>query len=220
MPRIIKVKYPKSYGEWGTEAFAFAASTATSVQLVGDFTDWLQKPVNLKKTRTETGKLRLISKLAHTLTASQWMDSGVMTRSVSCAHRIRMADGMQFARWRRLLWVHQEEPAERSVRFSKMCGISLEPIGKRTRIMTINDSIEEMRRLLQARLQEWRLREGQPQYRPKPVVAIPEEPGCGEESIAERLCAELGFHLYRWELVEQISSSTWPWSNRRPLYRS
>ncbi|MGA2749516.1 MAG: cytidylate kinase-like family protein [Verrucomicrobiota bacterium] len=71
--------------------------------------------------------------------------------------------------------------------------------------MTNNDSIEELRRLLQARLQEWRLREGQPQYRPKPVVAITEEPGCGGEAIAEKLSAELGFHLYSWELVEQIA---------------
>ncbi|MGA2175455.1 MAG: cytidylate kinase-like family protein [Verrucomicrobiota bacterium] len=71
--------------------------------------------------------------------------------------------------------------------------------------MTNNNSIEEMRRLLQVRLQEWRLCEGQPQYRPKPVVAITEEPGCGGESVAERLCAELGFHLYSWELVEQIA---------------
>jgi cytidylate kinase len=78
-------------------------------------------------------------------------------------------------------------------------------IGKRTRNVTNNDSIEEMRRLLQARLQEWRLREAQPQYQPKPVVAITEEPGCGGESVAEKLCADLGFHLYNWELVEQIA---------------
>jgi cytidylate kinase len=71
--------------------------------------------------------------------------------------------------------------------------------------MTNHDSIEEMRRLLQARLREWRLHEGQPQYRPRPVVAITEEPGCEAESVAERLCAELGFHLYSWELVEQIA---------------
>jgi cytidylate kinase len=71
--------------------------------------------------------------------------------------------------------------------------------------MTNNDSVEEMRRLLQARLQEWRLREAQPQYQPKPVVAITEEPGCGGESVAEKLCADLGFHLYSWELVEQIA---------------
>jgi cytidylate kinase len=71
--------------------------------------------------------------------------------------------------------------------------------------MTTKDSIEEMRRLLQARLQEWHLREEQPQYRSKPVVAITEEPGCRGAAIAERLCAELDFHLYNWELVEQIA---------------
>ena len=71
--------------------------------------------------------------------------------------------------------------------------------------MKSNDSMEEMRRLLQARLLEWRLQEGQPQYRPKPVVAITEEPGCKGASLAEKLCAELGFHLYSWELVGQIA---------------
>jgi cytidylate kinase len=72
-------------------------------------------------------------------------------------------------------------------------------------IKSNNESIEEMRRLLQARLQEWRLREEEPQYRPKPVIAITEESGCRGDYIAERLGAELGFHLYSWELVEEIA---------------
>jgi len=59
--------------------------------------------------------------------------------------------------------------------------------------------------LLQARLQEWRLREAHPESRPGPVVTITREPGCGGESIAEQLCAELNLHLYDWELVEQIA---------------
>lgn len=62
-----------------------------------------------------------------------------------------------------------------------------------------------MRRLLEVRLQEWRLREANPQSRPRPVVTITREPGCGGESIAGRLCAELGLHLYNWELVELIA---------------
>ncbi len=33
----------------GRQSFAFTAPEAVSVQLVGDFTHWLQSPVNLKK---------------------------------------------------------------------------------------------------------------------------------------------------------------------------
>ena len=32
-----------------TQVFAFSAPTALSVQLVGDFTRWMQQPVNLQK---------------------------------------------------------------------------------------------------------------------------------------------------------------------------
>jgi cytidylate kinase len=71
--------------------------------------------------------------------------------------------------------------------------------------MEDNGRVEEMSRLIQARLDEWRLREKDPQYRPKPVVAITREPGCGAESVAERLCSELGMHLFDWEVVEQIA---------------
>jgi len=71
--------------------------------------------------------------------------------------------------------------------------------------MKDHDSIEELNRLLKVRLEEWQLREKPEQPRPKPVVTITREPGCGGESIAERLCAELGLHLYDWELVEQIA---------------
>src|SRR3974377_1144181 len=68
-----------------------------------------------------------------------------------------------------------------------------------------NARVEEMSRLIKARLDEWRLRGKDPQYRPKPVVAITREPGCGAESVAERLCSELGMHLFDWEVVEQIA---------------
>ena len=71
--------------------------------------------------------------------------------------------------------------------------------------MTKQDSIEELRRLLKVRLEEWRLRETTPQARPKPIVTITREPGSGGESIAETLSAELGMHLYDWELVEHIA---------------
>jgi 1,4-alpha-glucan branching enzyme len=50
MPKLIKVKYPKSEtGNRRTQTFSFAAPMATSVQLVGDFTDWQRKPINLQK---------------------------------------------------------------------------------------------------------------------------------------------------------------------------
>ena len=39
-------KTPKSKGP---QSFAFTAPTALSVQLVGDFTNWQQKPISLKK---------------------------------------------------------------------------------------------------------------------------------------------------------------------------
>ncbi len=71
--------------------------------------------------------------------------------------------------------------------------------------MKKGDSVEEMNRLLRVRLEEWRLGERKAHPRPSPVVTITREPGCGAESIAERLCSELGLHLYDWELVEQIA---------------
>ena len=33
----------------GSQPFALSAPTALSVQLVGDFTNWQEKPINLKK---------------------------------------------------------------------------------------------------------------------------------------------------------------------------
>jgi cytidylate kinase len=71
--------------------------------------------------------------------------------------------------------------------------------------MKNHNSIEELNRLLRLRLQEWQLCEKNERPRPKPVVTITREPGCGAESIAERLCSELDLHLYDWELVEQIA---------------
>lgn len=71
--------------------------------------------------------------------------------------------------------------------------------------MTNRDSVEELRRLLNVRLEEWRLREKAQQERSKPIVTITREPGAGGESIAQRLSAELGMHLYDWELVEQVA---------------
>lgn len=36
-------------GSNGTEAFAFTSPTATSVQLVGDFTHWTREPIQMRK---------------------------------------------------------------------------------------------------------------------------------------------------------------------------
>jgi len=71
--------------------------------------------------------------------------------------------------------------------------------------MTSHGLVEEMDRLLKVRLEEWRLRNDDPAYRPKPVITVTREPGCGGESIAERIAAELGMHLYNWEVVERIA---------------
>ena len=71
--------------------------------------------------------------------------------------------------------------------------------------MKKHDSLEELHRLLNVRLEEWFLNKKNEQSQPKPVVAITQEPGCGAETIAERLCSELDLHLYDWELVEQIA---------------
>jgi cytidylate kinase len=71
--------------------------------------------------------------------------------------------------------------------------------------MTKDDYIDGMRRLLAVRVEDWRLREAHPQPRPKPVVAITRQPGCGGDRIAEQLCTELGWHFYSWELVELIA---------------
>ena len=59
--------------------------------------------------------------------------------------------------------------------------------------------------LLKQRVEEWRQRKNDPAFQPKPVVAVTREPGCGGESIAERIAAELEMHLYNWELVERIA---------------
>ena len=52
---------------------------------------------------------------------------------------------------------------------------------------------------------EWQLGE---EAQPGPVLAISREPGCGGDSIAERLSADLKLHLYSWEIVEQIAKDT------------
>ena len=64
---------------------------------------------------------------------------------------------------------------------------------------------EELNRLLKARLEEWRLQNNDPGYKRTPVITVTREPGCGAEAIAQKLCAELGMHLYDWELVEKVA---------------
>jgi 1,4-alpha-glucan branching enzyme len=49
MPKIIEMKYPKSYEEWRTQTISFLAPAARSVQLVGDFTGWQQRPIDMQK---------------------------------------------------------------------------------------------------------------------------------------------------------------------------
>jgi cytidylate kinase len=58
---------------------------------------------------------------------------------------------------------------------------------------------------MESRIYEWNHRKENQQARPGPVVTISREPGCGGESVAERLATELELHLYGWEIVEQIA---------------
>ena len=71
--------------------------------------------------------------------------------------------------------------------------------------MKDHNSVEELNRLLRVRLEEWLARARKDQARSHPIITITREPGCGAESIDERLCSELGLHLYDWELVEEIA---------------
>ena len=71
--------------------------------------------------------------------------------------------------------------------------------------MTSEESIEALRRLMEARLYEWRQSEKRRPPRPGRVVTISREPGCRGESIAGKVAGELGLHLYTWEIVEQIA---------------
>ena len=71
--------------------------------------------------------------------------------------------------------------------------------------MKNHDSLQNLERLLKIRLEEWFMQKKNKRPEPKPVVTITQEPGCGAETIAERLCSELDLHFYDWELVEQIA---------------
>jgi cytidylate kinase len=71
--------------------------------------------------------------------------------------------------------------------------------------MKDHHSVEELNKLLKVRFEEWQLRENDEQPRPRPVVTITQEPGCGGEPIAERLSSALDLHLYDWQLVEEIA---------------
>jgi 1,4-alpha-glucan branching enzyme len=44
-----RTAYSSENGNGRIQTFSFTAPTAISVQLVGDFTHWRQKPVNLQK---------------------------------------------------------------------------------------------------------------------------------------------------------------------------
>ncbi|MGD0836749.1 MAG: cytidylate kinase-like family protein [Polyangia bacterium] len=71
--------------------------------------------------------------------------------------------------------------------------------------MTSDGSIEALRGMMEARVYEWRQSEEKRPSQPGPVVTISREPGCRGESISEEVAAELGLHLYTWEIVEQIA---------------
>ena len=69
-------------------------------------------------------------------------------------------------------------------------------------------SDEVLQQLVKVRVAEWQHGDRRKEAQPGPVVAISREPGCGGESIAARLSADLKLHLYSWEIVEQIAKDT------------
>jgi cytidylate kinase len=71
--------------------------------------------------------------------------------------------------------------------------------------MTSDGSIEALRGMMEARVYEWRQSAEKRPSQPGPVVTVSREEGCRGESISERVAAELGLHLYTWEIVEQIA---------------
>jgi 1,4-alpha-glucan branching enzyme len=46
---MAKKTNPKNGGHGRQQTFAFSAPSASSVQLVGDFTQWQERPINLQK---------------------------------------------------------------------------------------------------------------------------------------------------------------------------
>ena len=71
--------------------------------------------------------------------------------------------------------------------------------------MTSDASIKALRGMMEARVYEWRQSAEKRPSQPGPVITISRGPGCRGESISERVAAELGLHLYTWEIVEQIA---------------
>jgi len=71
--------------------------------------------------------------------------------------------------------------------------------------MTSDASIKALRGMMEARVYEWRQSAEKRPSQPGPVVTVSRESGCRGESISESVAAELGLHLYTWEIVEQIA---------------
>jgi len=71
--------------------------------------------------------------------------------------------------------------------------------------MTSDASIKALRGMMEARVYEWRQSAEKRPSQPGPVVTVSRESGCRGKSISERVAAELGLHLYTWEIVEQIA---------------
>jgi cytidylate kinase len=71
--------------------------------------------------------------------------------------------------------------------------------------MTSDGSMKALKEMMEARVYEWSQSEKKRPSQPGPVVTISREAGCRGESIAEKVAAELGLHLYTWEIVDQIA---------------
>jgi cytidylate kinase len=69
------------------------------------------------------------------------------------------------------------------------------------------NSLDSLDEFLKAQLYTWRLKKEHPKPLAGPVITISRQPGCDDESIAQKLANELGLVLYSWEIVEQIAKN-------------
>jgi cytidylate kinase len=66
------------------------------------------------------------------------------------------------------------------------------------------NSLDSLEGFLKAQFYAWRLKKKE---LPRPVITITRQPGCDDESIAQRLANELGLVLYNREIVEEIANN-------------
>jgi 1,4-alpha-glucan branching enzyme len=73
-------------GNGGTQGFSFRAPEAISVQLVGDFTHWQEKPISLKK--DASGVWHTTVQLAHGVHHYRFLVDGEWRDDPDCTLRV------------------------------------------------------------------------------------------------------------------------------------